>query len=165
MSIGSKEVEESGKKGKGASRQPSKAKEIAIVVGFFAVIIAAAVVVGYLINMPGNSLCNNQDMVVKGQYEFHSYTAGAGHVEYLKFPDGKVMIQKHSSLGTKTWGYRDYIDYGDGRVDVVTEHASEIKYYKMNHVLTRDADYTSNQKEFDEADRLLRELNEKYKSE
>ena len=133
-----------------------------IVLGFFAVVIALAVAVGYGIQMPGNSICNNQDIVVEGQYEFHSYTVGIGHMEYLKFADGKVMIEDHSPAGTETWGYRDYVDYGDGKVDVITQHGSKIKYFKMKYILTRNADYGAHQDEFDEADELLRELNEKY---
>jgi hypothetical protein len=139
-------------------------KEIIIVVLFFAGIIALALGVAYILNAPMNAYWNNQDKIT-ADYEFHSYAVGmAGHVEYTHYTDGYTYIEDHSWWGSSTLGYRAYTDRNaDGNVDIITEHGSGTTFFRMKRTLTREMDYSSDKQEFDDADKLLVELNKKYR--
>jgi hypothetical protein len=128
-----------------------------------ALIIIFLIGVIYLFNAPQSALWNNKD-IIGNSYEFHSYSVGSGgHVEYMKYSDSTSYIEDHSWWGSDNMGYHTIIDRnGDGKADTITMHGSKGTYFRAKEVLVREEHYASNKKDFDDADRLIAELEKKY---
>jgi hypothetical protein len=96
-------------------------------------------------------------------YAAVSYATGSsGHIEYAKYRDGSqdVKIEPEYNYSERLF-YQD-LD-GDGRVDRIRINKGSTSNYCLDTILVRENDYEKNKEMFDEADRTLKGLAEKFR--
>ena len=110
-----------------------------------------------------NSAFNNIT-INNAAYHTESYATGlTGHVEYTRYSNGSQDIKIYPGLSHRLFGSELHQDLnGDGLVDRIRQDGPEWKMHRLNGILVREFDYSTNKKRFDEADRQLRELMEKH---
>jgi hypothetical protein len=106
-----------------------------------------------------------QQKITHPSYNAVSFTTGftLGHIEYTRYKDSSQDVKIEPK-----WNYQDRLFYqdldGDNVVDRIRINSGSTKSECLDTILVRENDYEKNKEQFDDADKTLRELAEKYKS-
>lgn len=100
----------------------------------------------------------------KPAYHMESYPTGlTGHIEYTKYSDGSQDVKEYSRLWYRKFDSELHQDLdGNNLVDRIRQNVAGSKVDKTSEILVREYDYESNKEKFDEADKKLQKLSEKY---
>ena len=104
-----------------------------------------------------NGLSNDKKINHKPAYEMTSHATGwfSGHTEYTRYADGSQDVEEYPARGYFSTFYQDL--NGDGLVDRIRKNGTGM-FRRPAELLIRAQDYQTHKKEFDEADKKLREL-------
>ena len=110
-----------------------------------------------------NNLWNNK-YIRTSAHETNSYATGlTGHVEYSRYADGSRDIKIYPGFGHRLFDSKLYQDLdGDGDVDRIRENNGGWKMNSLDRLSSKEVDYILDRDEFDEADKVLKELINKY---
>ena len=119
--------------------------------------------IGFLITRGCNNLFNNKQMK-SNFYSTDSYAIGiTGHVEYTRYNDKSKEIKVYPGLGHRLFDSELLQDLnGDGKIDRIRRNGAEWKVNSLIEILVREYDFDKNKDRFDEADKMLMGLIEKY---
>ncbi|HLC81137.1 MAG TPA: hypothetical protein VJH68_00595 [Candidatus Nanoarchaeia archaeon] len=130
----------------------------------YAAIIAGTIGGSLLAVRSCNNVWNNRTVNTPG-YTLNSYATGlSGHVEYIRYSNGNYQdVKIYPGFGHRLFDSELVQDLdGDKRVDLIRKHSPELKMHRLSELLIREYDYESYNDRFDEADKLLHDLMEKY---
>ena len=122
--------------------------------------------IGFLITRGCNNLFNNKQMK-SNSYSMDSYATGiTGHVEYTRYNDKSKEIKVYpglAGLGHRLFDSELLQDLnGDGKIDRIRINGAGWKMNSLTDILVREYDFDKNKDRFDEADKMLSGLIEKY---
>ena len=134
-------------------------KMIGVSVGIFAGIMGPV-----LLGVRGCNMALNNRSIEKSAYHLESRATGLnGHIEYTRYSDGSQDVKKYPGLGHRLFDSELHQDLnGNGLVDRIRKNGAEWKMNRLSELLAREDDYQSNKERFDEADKQLQGLMEKY---
>lgn len=104
-----------------------------------------------------NNYFNNQK-VSRLESQTVSYATGlTGHHEFTLYTDGTSDMKIYPSYFGHRWGASKYYEdtNGDRKVDKIRINGPEWKMHKIEDIFTRNKDYLSQKKKFDEADSIM----------
>ncbi len=127
------------------------------------ILVGLPIAVGCLIGRGCNNFFNNKIMNKPAYYSVSYATGLSGHVEYTRYKDGSQEFKEYPGLGHGFFDSDLCQDFnGDGKIDRIRKNGAEWKMNSLTEILVRESDYNSHKKRFDDADKMLKELKEKY---
>jgi len=117
----------------------------------------------------GTAICNRQlnerEITTDSYHQYSTTKKLLGHQDYIRYADGsrEVVVAGPNSPYT---GLTHLIDSnGDGIVEKIFKHGPPFATMMRTNILIRAEDYRTHQKDFDDADELLRKMMLEYESE
>lgn len=126
--------------------------------------IYAGIIGTMLLGVRGCNIFWNNRSLDKSAYHTESKASGLyGHLEYTRYSDGSHDVKEYPGFAHRLFDSELHQDLnGDGLVDRIRQNGAEWKMNSLSDLLVREYDYDSHKERFDEADKQLQDLMEKY---
>lgn len=108
-----------------------------------------------------NRLLNNKKVETAGYISISVAKGIAGHVEYTCYKGGLQEVKAYPRMIGDTEHYLDF--NGDNAVDRIRVEGSALKLNSLREILIRENDYPLHKEEFDDADKMMKEMSEKHR--
>ncbi len=103
-----------------------------------------------------NKALNNRTITTPGYCLESSIKGVSGHTEFISYADGTYDIKNYPGWGHRLFDSELLQDTnGDGHIDIIRKHGSELKMHRLDELLVRSTDYSTNSERFDDADDQL----------
>jgi hypothetical protein len=117
----------------------------------------------FVITCALNTLFNNKSVSGQGFMAVSHVTGIYSHDEYIKYESGAQEVKSYPGISHRYGSSVLFEDLdGDNLIDVISTHGSEMSFNRLKLLLLRKYDYPKNKRFFDNADKLLEKLRNKY---